>query len=317
MKRALVLFAVVACGSDSAPPDMSADGPIDVDAADPSDTPAALPRSLAYLGLSGATTGECSTSYDILVEHPSGTGRFPLYIHVAGTQEPYDDMLATGSLAYMASKGFVAASIDYPHANDNGCAALRNKIGCMFDDASPTSAIHALCELRDVDCARGIVTSGISQGSQIAVMAGDVDSRIKATYAISTGDILTAVGVTIDMTDCMDPPPLGTRITPSSQIRAIDGELDQFFGKASGTQSADNVRTGLEHVTGTRCGPAAFDCLASHGTGWYEVRQAEMTDPTIEADHFYVRDPGYEPPNTLAWSMTTNLDWLAARITGP
>jgi hypothetical protein len=186
----------------------------------------------------------------------------------------------------------------------------------MFGSSNPASALASICALPTADCSKGIGISGISQGSQIAVMAGDYDPRFKAAYAISTGDVLVALGITVDMKSCMDAAPLGQRTFPNGRIRAVDGELDEFFGVGSdGGVSPDTVRTQLQDVTGmTSCGAGAWSCFRPDGSGWYEVQQSEIVG-NDKADHFYVRDPGYL--ESLPWSVIPNLQWLAKTVNGP
>ena len=257
-----------------------------------------------YQGLSGEATGTCSVQYNIWGQAPSGPGPYPVHIHVVGTNENYMSGEAQTVVGQMAARGFVAVSIDYPHKSEDGCTALKNKMTCMFDSSSPNNALAAICGLPGANCNLGITMSGISQGSNIATMAKNYEPRVQAVYGMADGDKLTLTNSTIDMTSCMDP---ANRALPVDRLRAIDGDADQLFG-----QTVNGVGTELNAITGQNCDPTNVSCLRPNGSGWYMVLDSEVQNPP--AQHVYITDPGWNPPNIYSWSLIPNLEWLAGFI---
>lgn len=265
---------------------------------------AAQTVTAVYQGLSGEISGTCSATYNIWGQKPDGAGPFPVHVHIVGTNESYTSGPAQTVISEMVKRGFLAVTIDYPHNTDDGCSALQNKMACMFNASAPTSALAAICALPGADCNRGITTSGISQGAQIATMAKNYDSRVQAVYGMGDGDVVNVGSIAIDMHACMDP---GTRSLPNDRLRAINGEADQFLGTTS-----TGVGTQLNAITGQTCDPAATSCLRGNGSGWYKVLNSEVQNPP--AGHVYIIDPGWDPPYTYPWSLITNANWLASFI---
>ena len=66
----------------------------------------------SYNGAS-TTGGSCSMSYSISGVEPSGTGPFPVFIYLVGTNETHNNAAAMAAVNAMASKGYVAATVDY------------------------------------------------------------------------------------------------------------------------------------------------------------------------------------------------------------
>jgi hypothetical protein len=160
------------------------------------------------------------------------------------------------------------------------------------------------------------VVGGFSQGSVIATLAKNFDSRVRAAWALGVG-VQYAV---FNLWACMAN---GNRTLPSDRLRAVNGQFDQFVGSTILTPNAG--RNQVQELTGFTCGASAFSCLQSNGSGWYIVRDAEINGG--QAEHCYMRQfrTNVIPlqctlfPNlvndqwrngTAPWSLNSNLDWL-------
>jgi len=262
----------------------------------------------------GATT--CDTSFAITGQEPTTPGRNPVFLYMIGTGETATNASATAAVASMASRGFVAATIAYDSPTFGSCAALQGKARCIFDASSSTSAVAALCGRPGADCSKGIVVGGFSQGSVIATQAKNYDARVQAAWGMGDGVRYT---ILFDLNSCQAN---GNHALPSSRLRAVVGERDQFvgnglFGLLPGTAAA--VRTQLQSLTGVSCAADAFNCLQSGGSGWYVVQNAQAQDGS--ADHCYMRasgdcggsenslDAGWQS-GSEPWGLNANLDWL-------
>jgi hypothetical protein len=253
--------------------------------------------------------GTCGTTYNISGREPSAGGKFPVFAYMVGTSESYTNASAMAAVGGMANRGYVAATIQYNSGSFGNCSQISAKARCIFNPSSTSSAITKLCSRAKADCSKGIVAGGFSQGSVIATLAKNFDSRLQAAWGMGTGVRYS----TYDLTSCMAD---GNRTLPSSRLRVINGEVDEFLGG-----NANAVRDQCQKLTGFSCGSTAFSCLQSNGSGWYIVRGTEVQDGT--AEHCYMRVGGCSlfPDNqdkldqnwlngTGAWSLNPNLDWL-------
>jgi hypothetical protein len=252
----------------------------------------------------GATT--CNTAFNISGQEPSVAGTFPVFVYVIGTSETFTNASATAAVAGMASRGFVAATVAYNSGTFSGCSTIAGKAHCIFDAGSSTSAISRLCSRAKADCSKGVVVAGFSQGAVIATLAKNFDARVEAAWGIGDGVRYSI----FNLTSCMGN---GNRALPSSRLRAVDGEKDQFIGP-----NAANVRSQFLTLTGLACG-TSFNCLQSNGSGWYIVQNAQVGDGS--ADHCHMRrtgdclgsqnslDQGWQTGND-PWELNANLDWL-------
>ncbi len=212
-------------------------------------------------------------------------------------------------------------SPSYDNGIVNGCFNLNEKSMCVFDAAKPDSLVATICARADVDCSRGIVTGGHSQGAGLALLAREHDARVEAVWAMGgTCDYLlnqdTGLcdpnGAATD-TDCAHFSQ--TTIDPS-RIRIVNGENDEY-----------GARVEYERITGRVCPPTEMSCLAADGSGWFVIPNAAVQDGN--ADHCYVVNstdgawcPGIDathpldirwlPPSRETWSLLTNLEWLAS-----
>jgi hypothetical protein len=258
----------------------------------------------------GATT--CNTTFNINGQEPTTTGTFPVFLYTIGTSETFTNASATAAVAAMASRGFVAATIAYSSGSFGNCNAISGKARCIFNGASSTSALATLCARAKADCSKGVVVGGFSQGAVLSTLARNFDSRVQAAWGMGDGVTYSF----FNLTSCMGN---GNRTLPSSRLRAVDGEKDQFIGP-----NANNVRSQMLTLTGLSCGSTATSCLQANGSGWLMVLNGQVGDGS--ADHCYMRrtgdcggsqnslDAGWQT-GTAPWELNANLDWLNTFVT--
>jgi hypothetical protein len=260
----------------------------------------------AYNG-AGTSGGSCSMSYSIAGAEPSGTGPYPVFIYLVGTNEAYNNAAAMAAVNAMAGKGYVAATVDYAESQFGTCSVLSGKSSCVFNPNSTLSAVSQLCSRAKADCSKGIVVGGFSQGSILALLAKNYDARVQAAYGIGMSNVYSVY----DLSTCVSN---GKRSLPSDRLRAVDGERDNFAG---GTQSA--VQSSLQNVTGLACAAGSTACMNPNNSGWIIVKNSQVGDGS--ADHCYMRASGdcLGSQNSLDgnwnngtanWSKDTNLQWL-------
>lgn len=254
----------------------------------------------------GSGSSVCGATFNITGQEPSGAGTFPVFIYTIGTGESATNASATAAVASMAGRGFVAATVAYNSGTFSGCSTISGKARCIFNGGSATSALSRLCARPKADCSKGVVVGGFSQGAVIATLARNFDSRVQAAWGMGDGVQYSI----FNLTSCMGN---GNRTLPSSRLRAVDGERDQFIGPNAG-----NVRSQFQTLTGLSCGTGT-NCLQANGSGWYIVQNAQVGDGS--ADHCYMRRTGdcggsqnsldaAWQTGTDPWTMNANLDWL-------
>jgi hypothetical protein len=225
---------------------------------------------------------------------------------MVGTTETFNnDGAASAAVSRMAAKGFVSASIQYDSGAFGNCTQISGKAKCIFDPSSKVSAITVLCERAKADCSKGVVVGGFSQGAVMATLAANFDSKVKAAFGMGDGVQFS----NFNLTSCMDN---GSRTLSSRNLRAVDGQNDQFNGPQENT-----VRTHLQALTGFNCGSSATSCLQSNGSGWIIVTTSNVSNP----DHCYMRTNGCFSSETTdnsswlngtaPWELNANLNWLA------
>jgi hypothetical protein len=250
-------------------------------------------------------SGTCGTTYNIQGKEPSSTLKYPVFIYMVGTSETYNNGSALAAVDEMAGRGYVAATVQYPSSSFGDCTALSARSKCIFDSTSASSAVAALCSRPAADCSKGIVVAGFSQGSILAILAKNHDTRVQAAYGMGAGVQYSFY----DLRACVA---TGKRALPSDRLRAVNGEADSFMGS---TESS--VRGQLQELTGRSC--TGTSCFAANGSGWYIVKHAEASDGN--ADHCYMRASGgcNGSQNSLDqkwlngtydWSVDPNMQWL-------
>ena len=301
--RCLLPLTLVTAACIDAEPGITPDEP---------DQPAEVTQEVATTAFTATYTGQgsgastCNTTFNISGQEPTTTGTFPVFIYTIGTSETFTNASATAAVAAMASRGFVAATVAYNSGTFSGCSTIAGKARCIFNGASSTSALARLCARAKADCSKGVVVGGFSQGAVIATLAKNFDSRVQAAWGMGDGVRYSI----FNLTSCMGN---GNRTLPSSRLRAVDGEKDQFIGP-----NANNVRSQFLTLTGLSCGTAT-SCLQANGSGWYIVTNGQVGDGS--ADHCYMRrsgdclgsqnslDAGWQS-GTGPWELNANLDWL-------
>jgi len=252
-------------------------------------------------------SSSCGTTYAIKGKEPNTLGTYPVFVYMVGTSETYDNASALNAVDEMASRGYVAATIQYPNSSFGACSTLTTRAKCIFDAASATSAIKALCSRPYADCSKGIVVGGFSQGSIMAILAKNYDARVQAAYGLGAGVQYSLYDLRACVAD-------GKRTLTSDRLRAVNGEADSFMG---GSESS--VRGQFQELTGLTCTSTSTSCVRSNDSGWYLVKHAEASDGN--ADHCYMRQGGCGLSNqntldqkwlagTYSWSLDPNLAWL-------
>ncbi len=263
-------------------------------------------------GILDIPLGTCTASFDIKGQEPSAPGTYPVFVYTVGTLESINNNgAADAAVAEMAARGFVAATVQYDTADFAGCNVISGKAKCVYNPVSPASAITKLCSRAKADCGKGIVVGGFSQGSVIAALAKNFDSRVRAAWGMGIG-VQYAV---FNLRSCMAN---GARALPSDRLRAVNGQFDQFVSLLQ-----NDGRNQARELTGFNCGPSDFSCLQSNGSGWYIVRENEINGG--QAEHCYMRQVRSNLaqcvlfPNLVndqwrngsaPWSLSSNLDWL-------
>jgi hypothetical protein len=239
-----------------------------------------------------------------------GPGPYPVFIYVPGTYEGYEDPLAQLFVTSMVKRGFLSASVAYSNNSlAQSCPLYKPKAQGIFDSTRSTSATATVCSLSSADCSKGIVTSGISQGGFIAVMAKNYDPRVQAVYALSMSDYAQNAHEPFACVDKQN-----TSI-PANRVTIVNGISDPAF---TGQQPVQNV-------SGFTCPDGSYQCWSpdNSGAGWYVVQNWQVVSG--KADHCYfmdgnktsvgcvgIGDPNWLPPAAENWSFASNMAWLAS-----
>ena len=239
-----------------------------------------------------------------------GSGPYPVFIWTPGTLELYNDALSNLFISQMASRGFLAATVSYDYGTDSSgvkdCRDYTERAQGVFDVSRSTSAAAVLCALSNADCGKGIVTSGVSQGGFLSVLARNYAPNVKATYALSMSDYNKNTGVS--SSSCVDKQ---YTAIPANRLTIVNGASDPLF---AGPQS-------LENVSGYTCPDGATQCWSpdNSGAGWYIVQDSQVKSALAGHCYFLMNgcgvieqgDPDWMPPSSFNWSLATNLNWLA------
>ncbi len=243
---------------------------------------------------------------------PDEPGTYPVFVWTAGTGCDWWETSGRYITEHMATRGFVAVSVDYNNVEYTyTCGEVNAKTASVFDSDEQDSAISVICAREKADCGKGIVTAGYSQGAHLANRAADHNEDVRATLPLGNG---IAVDQWQDLTPCLGIE--NTAIT-SDRIRSIVGETDEHFGVSPDGlgNGHPGVREQQEITTGASCGDDAFDCIGEDGSGWYIV-QAHETGWGYGGHGFFLSKtiPGFDPnfeEGTDPWCLGPSLDWLA------
>jgi hypothetical protein len=300
----------MACGGDGQGADLS----LAANSAQALSTPQSFTMPNAY---HGELLGTCSglQRQSIVGHEPAEAGTYPVFVYLTGTLMKFNGPDAKNLTLDMAGRGFVAATVDY--TNDLyplECGLMSTRSRCVFNASSSNSAIAKICARPKAACAtKGIVVSGFSQGANMASLAKNYDSRVRAAYLAGHG--ANGLGG-LPMGSCLYES--SNAFTPS-QMRAVNGENDFFFGN-----TPDGVRQRLEWASGVSC-PGSWNCLQPDGSGWYMVKGSELADGHADHCYFYSNadltcstfssfDPGWNA-GPAVWAKPADLDWLASHAT--
>eukprot|EP01084_Bolivina_argentea_P295603 508972_1 len=250
------------------------------------------------------------TGYQPSTTNPDG---YPLHVFVQGT---HSDPLSSWSLTvqrytqYMAERGVISASIWYNNAQyPPTCIGFQNKAESMFSFNNAQSALSVLCNSPslNIDCNKGIVAHGISQGAQLVLLSG--------VYAGS--DMITAInplaGGTTFVGNCLNYENLNLH---QSKIRSRVGINDGIF--CTGAESCRNSQT---TITGYSC-PNQLQCMQNDGSGWYVIQTSETASGAAEHCYMFLNsecqdafDANYYPScENCDWSLQADLGWLIGRL---
>ena len=262
----------------------------------------------------GGSTASCGTTYNLQGKEPSGSGKYPVYVHIGGTGETYNGAWASAAVDAAVARGFVAATVQYDNGSFGTCATIGQRAKCIFDPANVNSAIAKLCARAKADCSKGIVTGGLSQGSIISVLSKNHDPRIRASMGQGTGSTYT---IAYNLESCMAN---GNHAQPGDRIRIVNGERDMFVG---GTSAIARSQAAL--VTGTSCG-LNNECLRPNGSGYVVVQDYQVQD--LYADHCFMglgtygaqctgvaAVDAYYRYGSSSWALPATMDWLKTFVT--
>lgn len=264
----------------------------------------------------GGSTSSCSSTYTIKGKEPSGSGKYPVYVHTVGTGEPYDSAWAQAAVDAAVARGMIAATVQYDNGSFGTCSTIGQRAKCIFNPSNTNSAIAQLCKRGKADCSKGVVTGGLSQGSIISVLSKDYDSRVRASMGQGAGSTYT---VAYNLQSCMAN---GKHKQPGDRLRIVNGERDMFVG---GTESV--ARSQAELVTGLKCsGLSPTECFRSNGSGWAVVKDYQVLD--LYADHCFMGlgtygaqctgilavDANYQY-GSAAWALPATMNWLKSFVT--
>jgi hypothetical protein len=255
------------------------------------------------------STSKFDLAQPLLYQQPDpavfGPGPYPVFVWMPGTYEAFLDPLSLLFVNEMAKRGFLAASVQYSNTElYQTCPAYTARAKGVFDSSRSTSAVSTLCSLRGAACSKGLVTSGISQGGILAVLARNYAPEVQAVYVLSAGDF-NHDEIGGNLSACMAK---SKTAIPANRLTIVNGKADPAFGSQSSTQGA----------SGIVCPSGSTQCWSTDasGAGWYLVQNSEVTDGS--ADHCYIDvggcndhfDPKWLPPSASAWALKPNLDWL-------
>ncbi len=255
------------------------------------------------------------------VRQPSAPGEYPVFLFLIGTLRTHDSPTARAIVDRAASRGFVAAAVDYDtiasvFGQDDNCESLDAKSRCSLssnDQAAPESALHLICNNVKIngrsaglyaDCDKGIVLAGFSQGAALAMMARNHEGRARAVWAMGFHNQAFPDKNPLQCLHGKDGLPAGPRILPSNRLRVVVGEGDTVLRRPH--------QPHLQAVTGRTCAPGTQSCFAEDGSGWAVVPNSECER---KCKHEYHDTDGFLEPSSW-WGVEKSLDWLERFVRG-
>jgi len=333
-------LAVAACSSNAAPdsPDAAAAPDASRDAA--ADAPPSVftptPFSDTYDAHS-VLANRCGHVMNIAGSEPAEPGHYPLAIFLVGTNAQYDGPgIVDHVLPLLASHGFVAASLAYENATLFGaaqnCSLYQDNASCMVRNdgdyvaGDRRSALARLCGRAKVDCGKGVVVLGHSQGGLTALQTfhfapvtpppGEPAPRFVAAAPMGVGPTGYLLGIpVIHLDGCVT---AATLAVDPHELLVVNGENDAYFNGPHADPAGGQAA--LEAVTGRTCAAPSWDCRGPDGDGYVLVKKTQTS--TGRATHGYMDEPGggaFEEPNwssaetTDAWGLDSTTRWLKAQ----
>src|SRR5262249_38341093 len=145
------------------------------------------------------------------------------FLWIPGTGEPPQDALSNLFISEMASRGFIAGSVQYSNTEHSveTCDDYTHRAEGIFNASRAGSGVNAICSLTGAACNKGVVVAGVSQGGAIAILAKNYASSISAVYALSMAD-------TKNFDACLAK---STTVISSDKLTIVNGASDSFqFG---------------------------------------------------------------------------------------
>lgn len=267
-------------------------------------------KNITYLGYN-PDTKQNDLSFNITYQFPDskkfGPGPYPLFMWTVATYEWNKDVLSMTFVNQMVNRGFVGASVQYHNLSMiQLCNDYTVRAQSIYESTRVTSAAGVMCSQTGVNCNKGIVTAGISQGAALSVLAANYNPNVKASFGMSISDT-NQTGVGVDLSSCLD---AQFTAIPSNRLTIVNGSHDMTFGG----------QAPLMRTTGITCADGAMQCWSPDGSGagWYLIQDSQVKDGN--ADHCYemngdcslaIFDTNWYLPSSYNWSLKPNLDWLA------
>jgi poly(3-hydroxybutyrate) depolymerase len=273
-----------------------------------------------FLGWKPPSVNKCTKPEPIFISQPAVPGTYPVLVYLHGTLADWGGNKEGQTIAQLAAKqGFLGAAFTYSDITPTQ-QSIDSQANCMFNVNSPGNAIAQVCALPQADCSHGFLVSGFSAGGAIALRAKNFNDAVDAAWVMGVDGPAVAAALAA---------PAGTRALPNDLLRMDIGQTDLNVTDTNTKQTTIDFSK-LAAMTGQSC--VTFNCLNADGSGYYVVQNSEVADGV--ADHCYWMrinkwvptnsctwnvtptslDPGFAPPSITAWSFTSSLDWLSAKL---
>jgi poly(3-hydroxybutyrate) depolymerase len=260
---------------------------------------------------------KCNLTNNVYGRQPAVPGKYPVLVYLHGTLGDYDGNQEGQHIAELAAEqGFVGAAFTYSLMTPSQ-ASVDGQAKCMFDPTSPGNALAQVCAMPEADCSNGILVSGFSAGGAIAMRSKNFYPGVQAAWIMGVNGPVVPAALAA---------PAGTRALPDNRLRMDIGQTDiQTKDKTTGIVTTDFSK--LAALNGQSC--RNWNCLRADGSGYFVVQNSEVADgvadhcwwervnkwvPTNSCTYNITFDPGFIPPSTVPWSVTTSLNWLRAQL---
>jgi hypothetical protein len=260
---------------------------------------------------------KCTRTQTVYGSEPAAAGRYPVVVYLHGTLADWWDNSEGRRVAELAAaQGFVTAALTHSNSRPTQ-ASIDGHAFCMFAGGAPSNGLTQICARPKADCSRGVLVAGFSVGGAIAGRAKNFAPEVRAAWAMGVNGPVIAASLAL---------PAGSRALPNENLRIAIGRSDVEVKDPNTGQVSVNL-TALNQLTGQSC--STSPCLRADGSGYYVVQHSEVADGV--ADHCYWQrvnnfaptnsctanpmfDPGFRPPSTRPWSLSTSLEWLRGKL---